>query len=268
MALPSSVEQYWSKLRPQSRSQSQSRSQPQSRSQSQSRSQPQSRSQSQSPATISQSFYTRWARLYDTLARRAPGSGTVRSEAADALALSPGDTVVEMGCGTGANLSYLAERVGPEGTVVGIDFSPGVLAVARERVREYPNVRLVRADATRPPIQKHAPDAVLATFVSGMFSDPAAVVSSWADLVGPGGRLCLVDLAETTVSTWRTLNPVFRTLVRMTAPPGARTMRGSPTEMLNERLVAAHRALESRCRVTHRRTHVLGFARIRAGVVA
>ncbi|ELZ91891.1 alkanonic acid methyltransferase [Haloferax mucosum ATCC BAA-1512] len=250
MAVPSSVEQWVSKLRRQ-----------------QSQPQPQSQAQSPSPATISQSFYTRWARLYDTIALRAPSVGLVRSEAADALRLEPGDTVVEMGCGTGANLPYLAERVGNEGTVVGVDFSLGVLDVARERVRDYSNVTLARADATRPPIQKHAPDAVLATFVSGMFDDPAAVVSLWADLVGPGGRLCLVDLAETTDSTWRTLNPVFRALVRVTAPPGTRTMRESPTAVLDERLVSAHRALESWCRVTHRATHVLGFARVRAGVV-
>ncbi|POG53655.1 class I SAM-dependent methyltransferase [Haloferax marisrubri] len=230
----------------------------------------QSNSRSRSPSSVAQSFYTRWATLYDALARRAPGVGSVRTEAADALALAPGETVVEMGCGTGANLPYLAERVGPEGTVVGIDFSPGVLDVARERTREYPNVHLVRADATRPPVApelEESPDAVLATFVSGMFDDPAAVVSSWADLVGPGGRLCLVDLAETTDRRWRPLNPVFRALVRVTAPPGSRTMRASPTRMLNRRLVAAHRALESRCRVTHQTTHALGFARVRAGVV-
>ncbi|MGB9957628.1 class I SAM-dependent methyltransferase [Haloferax prahovense] len=229
-----------------------------------------SRSRSRSPSSVAQSFYTRWATLYDALARRAPGVGSVRTEAADALTLAPGETVIEMGCGTGANLPYLAERVGPEGTVVGIDFSPGVLDVARERTREYPNVHLVRADATRPPVAPEldeSPDAVLATFVSGMFDDSAAVVSSWVDLVGSGGRLCLVDLAETTDRRWRPLNPVFRALVRVTAPPGSRTMRASPTKMLNRRLVAAHRALESRCRVTHETTHALGFARVRAGVV-
>ncbi|RDZ54646.1 alkanonic acid methyltransferase [Haloferax sp. Atlit-4N] len=232
--------------------------------------QPNSRSRSRSPSSVAQSFYTRWATLYDALARRAPGVGSVRTEAADALALAPDETVVEMGCGTGANLPYLAERVGPEGTVVGVDFSPGVLDVARERTRDSPNVHLVRADATRPPVARglaESPDAVLATFVSGMFDDPAAVVSSWADLVGSGGRLCLVDLAETTDPRWRPLNPVFRALVRATAPPGSRTMRASPTKMLNRRLVAAHRTLESRCRVTHETTHALGFARVRAGVV-
>ncbi|KAB1197104.1 MULTISPECIES: class I SAM-dependent methyltransferase [Haloferax] len=219
-----------------------------------------------SPSAVAQSFYTRWATLYDAIARRTPGVESVRTEAADALQLGAGDTVVEMGCGTGANLPSLAERVGPDGTVVGIDFSPGVLDVARTRVADYPNVSLVRADATRPPVADA--DAVLATFVSGMFTDPAAVVSSWADLVGPGGRLCLVDLARTTQSWRRVLNPVFRALVRVTAPPRTRTMRESPTEMLDERLVSAHRTLESRCRDVHATTHALGFARIRAGTVA
>ncbi|WP_410765513.1 class I SAM-dependent methyltransferase [Haloferax sp. DFSO60] len=217
------------------------------------------------PASVAQSFYTRWARVYDTLARRAPWIHTVRSDAADALSLHPGETVVEMGCGTGANLPYLAERVGPTGIVIGVDFSPGVLDVARRRCSEYPNIHLVRADATTPPIADA--DAVLATFVSGMFGDPAAVVSSWASLVGPGGRLCLVDLARTTHPAWRTLNPLFRAVVRASAPPGTRTMRGSPTAMLDSRLVSAHRALESACRVTHSETHALGFARIRSGVV-
>ncbi|KAB1186573.1 MULTISPECIES: class I SAM-dependent methyltransferase [Haloferax] len=218
-----------------------------------------------SPSTVAQSFYTRWATLYDAIARRTPGVGSVRTEAADALGLSSGDTVVEMGCGTGANLPYLADRVGPDGTVVGLDFSPGVLDVARERVRDYPNVHLVRADATQPPVDDA--DAVLATFVSGMFADPDAVVSSWADLVGPGGRLCLVDLARTTAPTWRALNPLFRALVRVTAPPGTRTMHGSPTAMLDERLVAAHQALESRCYDVNATTHAFGFARVRAGIV-
>ncbi|KAB1192281.1 methyltransferase domain-containing protein [Haloferax sp. MBLA0076] len=218
-----------------------------------------------SPSAVAQSFYTRWATLYDAIARRTPGVGSVRTDAADALGLDTGDTVVEMGCGTGANLPYLADRVGPEGTVVGVDFAPGVLDVARDRMAAYPNVHLVRADATRPPITDV--DAVLATFVSGMFADPADVVSSWADLVGPGGRLCLVDLARTTDPTWRPLNPVFRALVRVTAPPGTRTMRGSPTAMLDQRLLAAHRSLESRCYAVDSSTQALGFARVRAGVV-
>ncbi len=65
-----------------------------------------------------QEFYGRWARLYDLIARRTPGIPRLRGRAAAACGLESGDTVVEMGCGTGANLPYLRERVGPEGTVI------------------------------------------------------------------------------------------------------------------------------------------------------
>jgi len=63
-------------------------------------------------------FYTRLGRGYDRLAR----SGFVRpyrERLADAVALAPGETVVDVGTGTGANLPILRDRVGPDGTVIG-----------------------------------------------------------------------------------------------------------------------------------------------------
>jgi len=134
-------------------------------------------------------FYGRWAALYDRIAA-APGVGKWRQAAADRIA-GPGDTVVEMGCGTGVNLPYLRERVGPNGRVVGIDITGPLLERARERAAGYQNVDVIRGDATAPPIREA--DAVLATFVCGLLSDPAAVVDRWCDLVGPGGRVAVLD---------------------------------------------------------------------------
>lgn len=59
-----------------------------------------------------------------------------RRWAVDRLWLAPGDVVVDVGCGTGINLPRLAERVGPEGQVVGVDLSPEMLAIAAARVEE------------------------------------------------------------------------------------------------------------------------------------
>ncbi|ELZ27125.1 methylase involved in ubiquinone/menaquinone biosynthesis [Halogeometricum pallidum JCM 14848] len=217
--------------------------------------------------TTTQEFYTRYAALYDDIARRTPGVRGLRRAVADALDPAPGDIVVEMGCGTGANFPYLRERVGPEGTVVGVDFTPGVLAVARERIRRegWENVHVVRGDATRPPVGDA--DAVLATFVSGMLADPAAAVQTWAELVGPGGRFALADLARTTRTPFTPLNAIFRGVVRASSPPGTRSMTGSPTDILDSRLVAAHRELENQCEDVHRETRALGFARVAGGRV-
>ena len=215
-----------------------------------------------------QSFYTRWARVYDLAARRTPGIGGLREAAVDALAPAPGDTVVEMGCGTGANLPYLRERVGPEGTVVGVDFTPGVVRVARDRVTAagWENVGVVRGDAVSPPVADA--DAVFASFVSGMLADPAAAVRDWASIAGSGGRVGLLDLARSTRASGAPLNLLFRGLVIASAPPGSRFGAAeSPTRTLDRRVAAAHSQLRSSCSDLARDTRALGFARLSAGTV-
>jgi ubiquinone/menaquinone biosynthesis C-methylase UbiE len=172
-----------------------------------------------------------------------------------------------MGCGTGANLPYVRDRVGPTGRVLGVDFTPGVLAVARDRLADIPNVGVVRGDATRPPVVDA--DAVFASFVSGMLSDPAAAVDTWADIVGPGGRLGLLDLARSTHSLGRPLNKAFRVVVRGTSPPGTRLqLTRSPAETLDRRVVAAHTALAERCHDVEHETAALGYARLTVGTVS
>lgn len=200
-----------------------------------------------------QQYYTRWARFYDVLATRAPGVGRVRRTAIERLELDRGDVVVEMGCGTGANLPYLRAAVGPEGTVIGVDVTPGVLSIARDRIARHgwENVHLARADATEPPIEtddrpgidtvdRPEIDAVFAAFVCGMFDAPGETVASWAALVGPGGRIGLLDLARSSHPLGRLGNPLFRYAVRGTSPPGTDSPDGSLAALLDRRIAAAH----------------------------
>ncbi|WP_254838681.1 class I SAM-dependent methyltransferase [Natronomonas marina] len=213
-------------------------------------------------------FYGRWAALYDRVAT-APGVGGWRRAAARRVA-RPGDTVVEMGCGTGANLPYLRERVGPGGRVVGVDLTGPLLARARRRAAAYDNVAVVRGDATRPPVA--AADAVLATFVCGLFDAPDAVVDDWCDLVGTGGRVALMDATVTEDPLGRPLNPLFRGFVAAGAPgsgPGAvlRAPFGRPDEPLSERVDASRTALVDRTEARSYETFALGFVGLLAGRV-
>jgi ubiquinone/menaquinone biosynthesis C-methylase UbiE len=239
-------------------------------------------------------FYTAFARLYDGIAR-APGVGRVRERFATALAPETGDTVLDLGCGTGANHRYIRPRIGEDGTYLGLDFSPGVLRIARQREAEPgtheagPRTHFLRGDATSPPVCRvgdgehhvdsavdgtsdHAPpvDAACASFLVGMLADPAAAVRSWARLVGSGGRLALVNLSRTARGRWRFLNPLFRLFVRLGTPPGDGSGTAeSPVETLERRVEAAHTEIVRVCHEDSlvREQRALGFARITAGTV-
>jgi len=213
-----------------------------------------------------QQFYARWADLYDVLASSTPGLGRLRGRAADALALEPGDTVVEMGCGTGANFPHLRERVGPEGRVVGVDFTRGMLERARDRIaREgWANVHLVRADAAEVGFREEV-DAVLATFVVGMLADPGAAIEGWAGLLAPGGRLALLDAAQSTRWYRWPVNRAFRGLVVASSPTGTDGYERAPWAVLDHRVDAAGRALRARADETTHSEHALGVVRVTVG---
>ncbi len=192
-------------------------------------------------------FYSRWAPVYDALARHTPGIGRMRHRLARELDPPRGGTVVEMGCGTGGNLPYLADIVGPDGTVIGIDIAPGALHTARRRidVRGDEHVSVIRGDATRPPIG--STDAVVATFVVGMFTNPEATVHSWCDLVGPGGRVGLLHLARSERRYGPLVNLGLRALVLLSTPGKGRLLTDDATALLDRRVTAGHAVLAERC---------------------
>ena len=215
-------------------------------------------------------FYGANAGLYDRIATLPP-VGRWRARIADALALDPGDTVVEMGCGTGANLPFLRERVGTSGRVVGVDLTEPLLSVARERVASFENVHVLRADATAPPVRQA--DAVLATFVVGLLPDPSGAVGTWCDLVAArGGRVALADATASRHVAGRLLNPAFRAFVAAGAPSAgvgdiARAfLPGADLDApLTDRVRASRRALTARATDRRYETMGLGFVGVLSG---
>ena len=208
-------------------------------------------------------FYDRLAARYDLLAT-APVVRGWRELAADALELESGDTVVEMGCGTGANLPYLRERVGSEGRVVGIDLTSGMLAQARHRVERagWTNVDLVRGDATRPPIERA--DAVLGSFVVGLLDDPGAAVDRWLDHLTPGGRVAILEASRSDRLVAAPLNLAFRVFVRFSSP-GGWTRVESPAKELDRRIATVRAALNERTVDRRDETAALGLVQVVSG---
>ncbi len=215
-----------------------------------------------------QEFYGRWARLYDLVARYTPGIPQLRRRGARACQLEPGDTVVEVGCGTGANLPYLREEVGPDGTVIGLDFTGPVLERAQALTAGDDTVHVIRADATQPPLEFDGVDAILATFVVGMLDEPAAAVDRWCDLVGSGGHVVLANAARSDAWYAPPVNAVFRAIVRCSTPPTT-TLRyeTDPARRLDDRIAAAHERLRERSAAVADERHLFGVVRLTGGRV-
>ncbi len=118
-----------------------------------------------------------------------------RRQAVEALQLKPGDTVVELACGTGLNFALYQEKVGPEGHIIGIDLTDAMLAKAQERVEAegWNNVTLVQADA-RDYVIPAIGDAVIATYALSLIPECGELIGKYAREMKPGSRLALLEL--------------------------------------------------------------------------
>jgi ubiquinone/menaquinone biosynthesis C-methylase UbiE len=123
-----------------------------------------------------------------------------RREAARALDLRPGLTVLDLPCGTGQSLDVLAPAVAPGGAVIGVDRSTGMLARAKARSEKngWSHVRLVEGDVATLDAAALGGATVsvdrLHVFL-GMtaFEDPDAAFERMWSLLRPGGRCVIVD---------------------------------------------------------------------------
>jgi demethylmenaquinone methyltransferase/2-methoxy-6-polyprenyl-1,4-benzoquinol methylase len=144
--------------------------------------------------------YHRLARHYDLAARflNVLGFGYVRlrHEAVEALMLKQGDTVLEIGCGTGANFPILEERIGPTGRIIGIDLTRSMLDEAEKRVKAvgWNNIELVQCPAKDYPFREQSVDAAISTFVLTLEPDYDSVIASVAAALRPDGRFAIADL--------------------------------------------------------------------------
>ena len=112
----------------------------------------------QTPPTFpSLPAYGRAAAHYDA---RTKANDPYRRRAVDLLPLGRGDVVLDVGCGTGRCFPWLVDRVGPTGTVVGVDPAEGMLCLARDKVAAHGwnNVVLIRSTAEQAvlPLVDHA----------------------------------------------------------------------------------------------------------------
>jgi demethylmenaquinone methyltransferase/2-methoxy-6-polyprenyl-1,4-benzoquinol methylase len=122
-----------------------------------------------------------------------------RRRAVDLAALAPGDRALDVATGTGDMALELARRVGPGGTVVGADFSEGMLELARAKAGAFDaSLRFEQANALALPYADGEFDAATVGFGARNFSDLRTGLSEMARVVRPGGRVVVLEITTPT----------------------------------------------------------------------
>ena len=130
-----------------------------------------------------------WAEVREALERQLAPLGR---HALAALALHPGECVLDIGCGGGEATLELARAVAPNGTVVGLDLSAAVLAFAHRAAKGCDRVTFVEADAQVFPFESASFDAAFSRFGVMFFADPIAAFINIRRSLRPKGRLAFI----------------------------------------------------------------------------
>jgi ubiquinone/menaquinone biosynthesis C-methylase UbiE len=128
--------------------------------------------------------------------------GLVRSS----LAAAPGERILDVGCGPGFLSAELHEEVGSAGSVVGVDASPAMLALAARRCEGLGNVTFHEGDAASLPVADASFDGAVCVQVLEYVADTRAALGELYRAVRPGGRVVVWDIDWATVS-WYSTDP-------------------------------------------------------------
>jgi SAM-dependent methyltransferase len=132
------------------------------------------------------------------------------------------ERVLDVGCGAGQTLMQLADLVGSQGSVVGVDVSAALLERARERVLAggYRQVELVMNDAASARFEQPF-DILFSRFGVMFFDDPVAAFSNLRAALRPGGRLGFVCWQAAELNPWATVPLAAARKIAPEQPPPA-----------------------------------------------
>jgi ubiquinone/menaquinone biosynthesis C-methylase UbiE len=123
-----------------------------------------------------------------------------------ALGAAPGERILDVGCGPGFYCAELLDEVGTDGSIVGLDGSPQMLALAARRCAGHPDVEFAEADVTALPVGDAGFDAALCVQVLEYVPDTSAALAELHRVLCPGGRVVIWDVDWATLS-WHSADP-------------------------------------------------------------
>jgi arsenite methyltransferase len=110
--------------------------------------------------------------------------------------IQPGETILDLGCGGGIDTILAAQRTGPTGKVIALDFLPEMLHRTARAVQEagLSNVELVEGEMESIPCPDASIDLIISNGVINLSARKARVMAECARVLRPGGQLCVSDL--------------------------------------------------------------------------
>jgi phosphatidylethanolamine/phosphatidyl-N-methylethanolamine N-methyltransferase len=153
-----------------------------------------------------EAVYDKMAKVYDLIFGPTLHPGRLR--AIQRMNIQPGERVLEVGVGTGINLSLYPKQC----SVTGIDFSGSMLEKARERVAKgIRNVRLLQMDAADLKFADDSFDIVYAPYLISVVPDPVTVAQEMRRVCRPGGRIIFLN-------HFLSPNPILGRIERLISP--------------------------------------------------
>jgi ubiquinone/menaquinone biosynthesis C-methylase UbiE len=126
-----------------------------------------------------------------------------------ALTLKTGDTVLDLGCGAGANFALLEEKVGASGNIIALDYSEGMLTQARILAtrRGWRNIEFIQGDAARMNLPGDSLDGAVCTFALSAMPHEEAALRCVAAALKLGAPFVVFD-AKTFTGVAKIINPL------------------------------------------------------------
>jgi predicted methyltransferase len=114
-------------------------------------------------------------------------------QVAEGMGIAPGETVADIGAGSGYYAVRLSPRVGPRGRVLAEDVTPSYLAALETRVKALGNVTVVRGEPHDPRLPPASVDAAILVHMYHEITQPFGLLHNLAAAMRPGGRVGIVD---------------------------------------------------------------------------